>query len=164
MSSSWVCFSFESVPCLYKRQEIPRMTLSRVTTTQLCAVGLLGCLVGAFTQQSPEVGQRGRCFCTCLAACDCSGELEDSFAVSHVCCGTAYLCVRADRKDGHKGADSTKVNQGLGSKLAVQCVRQFVVHPCISGAVFVSPSQRSKITQFRRLFLASSCGVRPTSI
>lgn len=33
MSSSWVCFSFESVPCVYERQEIPWMTLSSVTTT-----------------------------------------------------------------------------------------------------------------------------------
>lgn len=43
MSSSWVCFSFESVPCVYKRQEIPRMTLSQQCHHYVADV-LLACL------------------------------------------------------------------------------------------------------------------------
>lgn len=62
------------------------------------------------------------------------------------------ICVPGQAEKMGTRADSTKVNQGLGSKLAVQCVRQFVVHPCISGAVFVSPSQSSKITHLESCF------------
>lgn len=40
------------------------------------------------------------CTCVCLTACDCSGELGNSFEISHVCSGTACLCCRAGRKDG----------------------------------------------------------------